>query len=67
MIILDYYAKWHGEPAAGINPGSESVTITLKYTNSVDDDTVEYWRSAVADYFDGAHVELVRISDTKKG
>ena len=60
MVTLTYYAEWHGERAAGINPGSEEIDLTLKYSDSVDEDTIEFWRESVAEYFDGAHVKFVR-------
>lgn len=65
MIKLTYYAEWHGERAAGINPGSEEVEITLKHTDFVDEEMINYFRSAVADYFDGAHVTHVRWEATR--
>lgn len=60
MITLTFYAEWHGERAAGINPGSEEIDITLKHAQSIGEDEIEFWRDSVAQYFDGAHVQFVR-------
>lgn len=60
MVKLTYLAEWHGEPAAGINPGSEEVDITLRYTDTIDEDLVEFWRGVVKEYWDGARVNFVR-------
>lgn len=65
MIKLTYYAEWHGERAAGINPGSEEIEITLKHTDSIDEDSIEFWRESVAQYFDGAGVQFVRWEATR--
>lgn len=65
MIKLTYYTEWHGERAAGINPGSEEVEIVLKHVDSVDEEMIDFWRESIAQYFDGAHVELVRWEATR--
>ena len=65
MVTLTYYAEWHGERAAGINPGSEEVEITLKYHNFVDEEMVDFFRGVIAEYFDGAHVTHVRWEATR--
>lgn len=60
MIKLTYYAEWPGERAAGINSGSEEIDITLKYHDTANEDMIEFFRETIAEYFDGAHVKLVR-------
>jgi hypothetical protein len=59
MNKLVFIAEWHGERAAGINPGHEEITIQFKYGQPVDDqDTIDYWREAIQDFYDGAKVVL---------
>jgi hypothetical protein len=62
MTKLIYDASWSGEPNAGIMPGSEEVTIQFKYGQPIDEDVIEYWREAIAEFYDGAHVEFIRAS-----
>lgn len=57
MTSIRFNVHWHGELAAGIRPGYENVVLTFEYTDSIDTDTLEYWREAVRDYYDGATVE----------
>ena len=56
---MKFFAQWAGERAAGINPGSEEVTIELKYTSFIDEGMLEVFGQAVKDYFDGAHVTVL--------
>lgn len=59
MNSLRFYVQWSGERAAGINPGSEEVTIQFKYGQSLDSDIIEYWQDCLKDFYDGASVELL--------
>ena len=56
MTTLKFFCIWHGEKNAGILPGSEDVTITFDNTDSLDGDTVEFFRDTLVDYYDGATV-----------
>jgi hypothetical protein len=58
MNYLKFYVSWCGERAAGINPGSEEVTISFKYGQPIDADVIEYWTDALKEFYDGASVEL---------
>jgi hypothetical protein len=54
---IKFYVEWAGELAAGIRPGSETVTINFEYgTVVVDREAIEYWRESVSGYYDGATV-----------
>jgi hypothetical protein len=63
MTRLKFFAAWDGEPDAGLHAGSEIVSIQFQYGQSLDEDTIEYWRDAVADFYDGAYVELLRTEE----
>jgi hypothetical protein len=56
MTQLIFHAEWAGERAAGINPGYEKITITFEHGQPLDEDTVNYWRESVAQFYDGARV-----------
>lgn len=56
MSKITFEAIWHGERAAGINSGSETVIIEFANTSEIDAETVEYFREALRDYYDGAIV-----------
>lgn len=60
MTTLKFVAWWNGEKAAGINPGSEEVTIQFKWGQPLDEDTVAYWQDMVSQFFDGAYVERIK-------
>jgi hypothetical protein len=52
-----FHAEWHDEPSAGIRGGYERVTVSFEYGGNVmDTDFIDYWRSTVKDYYDGAIV-----------
>ena len=55
---LVFLTEWHGEQAAGINPGHEEITIQFKYGQPLDQDVIDYWREAILDFYDGAKVVL---------
>jgi len=44
MTVLTFRAEWHGERAAGINHGSEEITISFKDTDIIEPETIDYWR-----------------------
>jgi hypothetical protein len=56
MTTLQFIAEWPGEKEAGISPGYEEVTIKFRYGQPFDQDVIEYWRSAVQDFYDGSTV-----------
>ena len=56
MSKITFEANWHGERAAGINSGSETVTIEFANTSEIDTETVEYFREALRDYYDDASI-----------
>jgi hypothetical protein len=58
MVTLKFYVSWNGEPGAGIRSGSEDVSITFSHTDSVDSDTVEFFRESLREYYDGAEMVL---------
>ena len=60
MTVLTFRAEWHGERAAGINSGSEEVTISFKSDNIIEPETINYWREAIVDFYDGAKVSLIK-------
>ena len=53
---LKFDVQWGGERAAGINPGSEEVTIIFKHGQPLDEDTINFWRVALCEFYDGAQV-----------
>jgi hypothetical protein len=59
MTELKFEAAWPGEIAAGISPGCEQVTIQFRYGQPIDQDVIEYWRSAVEDFYDGSTVTIL--------
>lgn len=65
MLTLHYHAEWAGERAAGIHPGSEDLSIVFKYSGSPDVEMIDYFRDAVAEYFDGAHVKFINWEVSK--
>lgn len=57
MQVIKFTAMWAGESSAGIRAGNEDVAITFSNTlGEPDADTIEYFREAIAEYFDGAKV-----------
>lgn len=66
MAKLTFEAEWHGEMAAGIRPGSETVTIEFVHTSEFDADTIEYFQDVIREYFDGASVQLVNKNVIRK-
>lgn len=55
QMVFD--VEWAGERGAGINPGSEVVTVSFEY-GLIDDETIEFFRASIAEYFDGAGVRV---------
>ena len=58
MTRIMFDVTWAGEKDAGIRAGSEEVTIQFRYGQPVDAALIEYWRTAISEFFDGASVEL---------
>ena len=56
MATMTFEVEWRGEPDAGLLSGSETVTIELRHTPEIDADTVEYFRDALKEFYDGATV-----------
>jgi len=57
MTTLKFIAWWASDNSAGLRAGSEELTIQFKHGVPVTEDTVEYWRDQVSQFFDGAVVE----------
>ena len=60
MTRLIFNADWPGEPNAGIWPGAEEIAIEFKHGQPIDEDVIEFWREAISEFYDGAHVELIK-------
>jgi hypothetical protein len=56
---LKFQVQWHGERAAGINPGSEEITIHFRYGQPIDRDTIDYFQGIIQEFYDGAQVDFV--------
>jgi hypothetical protein len=65
MTRLTYFAEWRGEPQAGIMAGTNEVTIEFKYDQPLDAELVEYWRESIAEFYDGATVELIESENQR--
>lgn len=66
MTRITYHAEWAGERAAGINPGSEDVTIEFRHGQPVDADVLNFWKDSIAEFYDGGTVVIVGIQDNLK-
>ena len=68
MTRLTFNAEWSGELAAGLRAGSEEVTIQFRDGQHLDADLVEYWQDAIAEFYNGAVVELIETeTETEDG
>lgn len=56
MESITFEVNWPGERNAGINAGSETVTVQFAY-GPIDADTVESFREFLREHFDGATVQ----------
>ena len=54
---LTFDVEWAGEIGAGIRAGSEVVTLQLEF-GPADAELIEFFREAIAQYYDGATVRL---------
>ena len=67
---LTFEIVHRGEPSAGINAYDEQVTVEVQYGFGKDDilrtEFAEHMRQALLDFYDGAHVWLSDVSESKK-